>query len=565
MSEDARPKVLIVDDVPANLNILRDALEKEAYRIFAATSGPGALRIAVANRPELILLDVVMPEMDGYEVCRRLKADEATRDIPVIFITARDEKESLLRGFKAGGVDYVVKPFAEEEVLVRARTHLELSRLNRELLRKNRELSAEIERRQQAEAARRQADEQLALISEQEAQRWGIEGFVGRSQVVQEILEEVRQVQSASNTSVFICGESGTGKELIARALHFGSPRAKGPFVPVNCAAIPHELAESALFGHVRGAFTGATADHKGYFELADGGTLFLDEIGDMPLELQAKLLRVLEEGRLQPVGSGQERAVDARVVAATNADLAQAIAQGRFRQDLYFRLARFTIDVPPLRQRPEDIPLLAMHFLDLYADEMGIAAPAFSPEALARLRAYSFPGNVRELKNIIEYALIKSGGATILPDHLRLLDLPLAPSARVSRAQLGAAETQTAGDEDRILAYVQQHGAITNAECRQLLAVDRRRATYLLDKMNAAGLLGAPGNRALVQLWQSWMMALRLCARDARLESFCKSEGRLPSGSRPTFSCVLKTVRAYLTRVIFLTWVEPPACKRYR
>jgi DNA-binding NtrC family response regulator len=495
MNEDARPKVLVVDDVPANLNILRDALEKEAYRIFAATSGQGALRLAAANQPDLILLDVVMPEMDGYEVCRRLKADEATREIPVIFITARDDKESLLRGFKAGGVDYIVKPFAEEEVLARARTHLEISRLSRELVQKNRELSAEIERRQQAEAARSQADAQLALISAQEAQRWGIEGFVGRSQAVQEILEEVRRLHSASRTSVLICGESGTGKELIARALHFGSPRARNPFVAVNCAAIPHELAESALFGHVKGAFTGASADHKGYFELADGGTLFLDEIGDMPLGLQAKLLRVLEEGRLQPVGSGQEKAVDARVLAATNADLTQAIAQGRFRQDLYFRLARFTIQVPPLRERHEDIPLLAMHFLDLYADEMGVAAPAFSPEALARLRGYSFPGNVRELKNIIEYALIKSGGATLLPEHLRLLDLPLAPPASVSRPQTGPAEAQTAGDEDRILAYVQQHGAINNAECRQLLGVDRRRATYVLDKMHSAGLVERRGS----------------------------------------------------------------------
>ena len=206
-------------------------------------------------------------------------------------------------------------------------------------------------------------------------------------------------------------GESGTGKELVARALHFGSSRAKGPFIPVNCVAIPEELAESMLFGHVRGAFTGATMDRKGYFELAHGGTLFLDEIGDMPVTLQAKLLRVLEDGCVTPLGSSRERKVDVRVVAATNANFAAQIDAGAFRQDLYFRLAQYVVLVPPLRDRREDIPLLAHHFLRLFAGEMGMPTPAMDAESLRLLAAHPFPGNVRELKNVIERALIESGG----------------------------------------------------------------------------------------------------------------------------------------------------------
>jgi DNA-binding NtrC family response regulator len=497
----SRPKVLLVDDVPANIALLRDALEEKGYRIAVARSGRGALHAAASAAPDLILLDVMMPEMDGYETCRRLKADEGTRNIPVIFITARDEQESLLEGFQAGGVDYITKPFEKEEVLIRVQTHLEISRLSRELRQKNRqleraneELRQEMARRQEAEVARQRADERLELISRQEAERWGIEGFVGQSPSIRKILEEVRQLQGAAATGVLICGESGTGKELIARALHFGSPRAKNPFVPVNCAAIPRELAESYLFGHVKGAFTGAAADRKGCFELADGGTFFLDEIGDMPLELQAKLLRVLEEGRITPVGGVEERKVDVRVVAATNADLAGGLAQGRFRQDLYFRLARFTVRVPPLRERPEDLPLLAAHFLGMFAAEMGLPSPELDPSALALLQGYSFPGNVRELKNIMEYALLKCEGGPIGPEHLHLLELPGAGVSE-SGGPVSQAPVQ-ASEEELILKYVQQRGSIGNEECRQLLSVDRSRATYLLDKLCEAGRLSREGAR---------------------------------------------------------------------
>ena len=417
-------EILIVDDVPANLNVLRQSLEAKGYDIIIATNGQSALKIAARTQPSLILLDIMMPGMDGFETCRRLKSDKRLLDIPVIFITARDETESLIEGFRVGGVDYITKPFEEEEVLIRVQTHLKNHRLTQELIQKNRELEQEIAMRVQAEDARKTADEKLSLISQREAERWGIEGFVGQSQTIAKILEDIRRLQATGTTSVLITGESGTGKELIARAIHFGGPREKGPFIPVNCSAIPADLAEASFFGHVRGAFTGATTDRKGYFELANAGTLFLDEIGEMPLELQAKLLRVLEDGSFIPIGGTREKRVDVRILAATNADLQTKISEGGFRKDLYFRLVAFTVNVPPLRERRADIPLLVSHFLKMFATEMAIKSSVLSDEALSVLKAYAFPGNVRELKNIIERALLESGDGEIRPEHLHFTQL---------------------------------------------------------------------------------------------------------------------------------------------
>lgn len=484
-------EILIVDDTPANLHILSVALEEAGYHVLVATSGQAALRSAQSNAPQLILLDIVMPEMDGYSVCRQLKEDGRTRNIPVIFLSARDEKESLLEGFRAGGIDYISKPFETEEVLIRVRTHLEIYRLSQELQHKNNELEQSNAQLREEMTARQRADARLETISQQEAERWGIEGFVGESENVQQLVEEVQQLQNTPSTSVLIRGESGTGKELIARALHFGSARKSSPFVPVNSSAISSELAESQLFGHVKGSFTGATSDHKGFFEQADGGTLFLDEIGDMPADLQVKLLRVLEEGTIRPIGATQEKKVDVRTVAATHVDLAQQIGSGAFRRDLYFRLAHFTIEVPPLRQRPQDIPLLADHFLEILAAEMGRAAPPLSPQALALLQAYAFPGNVREFKNMIEHALLKSRGGPIGAEHLHFLDLSAhAPAAPAIPTII----PQQPNEEDALITYVQTHGQITNSQCRQLLQVDSRRATYLLDKLCTAGVLVREG-----------------------------------------------------------------------
>ena len=418
-------KILIVDDIPHNLNLLSQNLESQGYRVVAVPSGVVALQVVEQTQPDLILLDIVMPEMDGFETCRRLKANPATAHIPVIFITARDEMESLVEGFLVGGVDYITKPFSEQAVRVRVQNHLKIHRLTQQLTDQNQALQQEIARREQAEAARNQANAQLSVLSQREAEHWGIAGFIGKSKTIERILDDVRQLQAVGATSVLISGESGTGKELIARAIHFGGTRAGGPFIPLNCSAIPHELADSTLFGHLKGAFTGANSDRKGYFELASGGTLFLDEIGDLPLDLQAKLLRVLEDGFFTPVGGTQPKQADVRVVVATNVALQEKIAEGTFRDDLYYRLARFPVEVPPLRERKEDIPLLANHFLEMFAAEMKVEQPALTPEALMAMEAYHFPGNVRELKNIIEHALIKSRGQAIQPVHLNFIESP--------------------------------------------------------------------------------------------------------------------------------------------
>ena len=499
-------KILVVDDVAANRNLLCQTLEAAGYSISAAPSGEVALQVARADRPDLVLLDILLPGLDGFEVCRRLQADELTRRVPVVFITARDEASSVMEGFQVGGVDYVTKPFQTGEVLARVRTHLRLSRLTRILREKNDALSAanerlqtEINRRQEAEQAREASQEQLSVYASREARRWGIAGFVGRSPTLRRILDSVRRLQEHERTSVLITGESGTGKELIARAIHFGGGNAEGPFIPVNCPAIPGELAESMLFGHRRGAFSGAHSDHKGCFELADGGTLFLDEISDMPLALQSKLLRVLDDGLITPLGATQGRRVDVRVLAASNADFLALIAAGRFRQDLYFRLARFIVEVPPLRDRREDIPLLVEHFLDLFGAEMGLARPGISIEALAQLEAYSFPGNVRELKNILERALIESGGE-VRPVHLQLPGRSLSTRARPADGGASGSGSppmpSTAADEERILQYVAGHGSINNTECRQLLDASMHHCWYLLHKLNESGQLKRRNDR---------------------------------------------------------------------
>lgn len=427
-------RVLVVDDVAANVELLTRALEPAGYEILVAQNGQDALKIAERARPLLILMDVMMPGLDGVSCCRLLKQHAELAAIPVIFITALDERENVVRGFEAGGVDYVVKPFHPEEVLLRVEHQLNLHRLARSLEESNRQLTARLAELEQAnralaeerdklaraEHALHTADSQLSELSQREAQRWGVSGFIGKSATMAGILRSIHKLHQNAGISVLITGESGTGKELVARAIHHGSARAEKAFIPVNCVAIPSELAESMFFGHTKGAFTGANSEQKGFFELANGGTLFLDEIGDMPLRLQAKLLRVLEDGEVRPVGSQRAIKTDVRVVAATNVDLQQKISEGNFRADLFYRLARFQVELPPLRQRRPDILVLAQHFLALFAREMGVRTPDISPAAQQALQDYHFPGNVRELKNLIERALILSSGKVLQPEHLQ-------------------------------------------------------------------------------------------------------------------------------------------------
>ena len=472
-------RILIADDTSASLDLLSRALEPQGYEIIAVSSGKDAIQLAAKAKPDLVLLDVVMPGHDGFHVCRTLKAEDATKDTPIIFITSQNETANVLKGFRVGAVDYIIKPFQAEEVITRVATHLKISRLTRELQQRNAELEAEMSKRREAEHARDKATQRLSTLASREAQRWGLSGFIGESPHLRRILDDIERLQHFSKTSVLITGESGTGKELVARAVHHQSPRAEGPFIPVNCVAVPAELMESMFFGHTKGAFTGATSDRKGWFELADGGTLFLDEIGDMPAALQAKLLRVLEDGMVTPVGSTQPRHVDVRVVSATNADIASKIAAGEFRQDLYFRLARFTVETPPLRTRPDDLPLLAAHFLNLFATEMGMSAPTLTKEALAVLQGYAFPGNVRELKNVMERALILSAGKPIKREHLQLIGGSVTVAPTPTRTSASSSPEIPLNLEAAEQALIQRALEQTNgnvAEAARLLGVNRSR-----------------------------------------------------------------------------------------
>lgn len=427
--------ILVVDDQPLNLDVLTQTLEPAGYQVLAVPNGEIALQVAQRAQPDLILLDVVMPEYNGFDVCQMLKKNPLTRDIPVLFVSARHETSTLVKGFEAGGIDYIAKPFQSAEVLVRIDTHLKNRRLTAMLQEKNQllqkqatalqeaneKLQSEMLRRNQAEAKLDMVDQQRDALEAHEAAKWSMSKVVGESPTMNRILKEAEQLKSFGSTSVLISGESGTGKEMLARAIHSFSQTDKAPFIPVNCMALSPEAAESTFFGHVAGAFPGALTDRKGCFELADQGTLFLDEIADMPQAIQARLLRVLEDGVVHPIGSNEPRQVKCRIIATTNVDIQSRISAGTFRQDLYFRLARFTLSLPPLRERPEDIPLLASHFIQHFVNEMGVAEPVMDTDAMAQLCNYSFPGNVRELKNIIERALISSSGNSLSKEHLHL------------------------------------------------------------------------------------------------------------------------------------------------
>ena len=406
--------VLIVDDQPLNVDLLEQELEAAGYRTVAASGGEAALARAAESAPDLILLDVMMPGIDGYETCRRLKAGEATRQIPVIFLTALKESFEKVRAFELGAVDYVTKPFESEELLARVGTHIALRR--------------EIEAHHRSKATIRVLVEQMGGNSD---------ALIGDSPALARVREQIAQV-AATDSTVLIEGETGTGKELVARAIHAQSARRERALVTLNCAALPRELVESELFGHEKGAFTGAHQQRRGRFELADGGSLLLDEVGELPLEAQAKLLRVLQEREFERVGGSRELRVDVRVIAATNRDLRAEVAAGRFRADLYFRLNVFPIALPPLRERRDDIPRLLQHVVARIARRLGREVEGIAPGFIERARAHDWPGNVRELENVVERALIMSRGGVLDGDG----GLSAAPPAGATAAAAPLAQT---------------------------------------------------------------------------------------------------------------------------
>lgn len=387
-------QILVVDDDADTLDLLSEVLQEEGYSVVTATGAPEALEAGKQVHFDVILSDIRLgPELNGLDVLRAFKSLQS--DSEVILITAFGSMETAIEAVKAGAFDYLSKPFKIDEVLIRVRRALE----NRRLMRETRSLPP-----------------QPTIESP-------LSTLVGRSPTMLEVYKKIGMVAD-SRATVLITGESGTGKELVARAIHANGPRAQQRFLAVNCGAFTESLLESELFGHVKGSFTGASANKLGIFEDADGGTVFLDEVAEMSPALQVKLLRTLEEQEVRPVGSNQPVRIDVRMIAASNQNLADRVEEGKFREDLYYRLRVIEIDLPPLRQRSEDIPLLAEHFLQKLGAELGRMF-TLSPEALSAFVTYAWPGNVRELDNTLEsiVALNRTGMITLqeLPDKLRV------------------------------------------------------------------------------------------------------------------------------------------------
>ncbi len=384
-----KPSILLIDDDDSLRRIMEFSMTEAGYTVLAAASGEEGLRMFEEQAFDAVVTDITMPGMSGLDVLAKVRKRDP--GFPVIVITAYGTIESAVSAMKQGAFDYITKPFNRDELLLTLGKAFKMRRLEQE----NVELRAEVR------------------------DRYRFESIIGNSESIREVLDMAGRT-AASEASVLITGESGTGKELVARGIHYNSPRAKGPFVAVNCAAIPETLIESELFGHTKGAFTGAVRDKEGKFELADNGTLFLDEIGDLRIDLQAKILRALQEREVDRVGGSSPVAVDVRVVAATNKDVDRAVKEGGFREDLYYRLSVIRLHMPPLRERRDDIPLLVRHFLNKFS---GGAEVHIDDGALSALTSYGWPGNVRELENAVERAVVLRRGNMItraeLPEKL--------------------------------------------------------------------------------------------------------------------------------------------------
>ena len=383
-----KTRILIVEDEEKLRRVLALHLEGLGYEVTTTASAEEALRLA--GQANLVLTDLRLPGMNGLDLLEALQRQNAR--LPVIVMTAYSSVETAVEAMKKGAADFLPKPFSLDHLATVVRKALEVQQLR----------------------------EENAQLREELGRRYRIENVIGTGPKMQEVLAAVMRV-APTRTTVLLCGESGVGKDLIARVIHHHSPRAAQPFVKINCTTIPENLMESELFGYEKGAFTGASVSKPGKFELADRGTVFLDEIGDVPPAVQVKLLRVLQDREFERLGSNRTRQIDVRVIAATNADLRRALEEGNFREDLYYRLNVFPITIPPLRERREDIPLLAERFLHKFAAETGSRVEEISPEAMRKLVEYHWPGNVRELENVIERSLLYADGRVLLPEHIRL------------------------------------------------------------------------------------------------------------------------------------------------
>jgi len=463
------PRVLLVDDEPSVLAALKELVQGRGWEPVLARSGTEAL--GLVERADAVVTDFSMPEMDGMELLRSIR--ERDESLPVILLTAHGSERLAVRAIKAGAYEYVSKPFDVDEMLLALGRAIE----TRSLRLQNRHLTAE-----QAIGRR----------------------IVGESSAMRHVLEAAARL-APKDITVLVRGETGTGKELIASLLHAQSRRAAGPLVRFNCGAIPAELAEAELFGHTRGAFTGATQARAGFFAEANGGTLVLDEVGELPLAVQAKLLRALQEGEIQPVGSGRTEKVDVRIVACTNRDLAADTRAGRFREDLYYRLAVVDLVVPPLRERREDIPALADEFARRYAERFGIEEVHLTPAVIEQVRAADWPGNVRQLENVVARMVAMSGGGEIGPESLpkavpgeaatqRPIDDPAAEPPAPSDGSLGLRE-QIDALERSVIARTMTAVRGNQSEAARRLGISRNTLTERLRRYGIAAEFGTGGS----------------------------------------------------------------------
>jgi DNA-binding NtrC family response regulator len=455
--------ILIVEDEPKMLRLLELNLRDDGYTTRTASTAENGLKVLANDRVDLVLSDVKLPGMNGLEFLQAVKRANAA--IPVIMMTAYGTVESAVEAMKEGASDFVLKPFSIEEIKLIVRKELEVRRLHEE----NRQLREAL------------------------GQRYQFDNIVANSPGMQEVLATVEQV-APTNSTVLLGGESGVGKDMIARAIHQHSRRMNGPFIKINCTAIPENLLESELFGYEKGAFTGAVTAKPGKFELADKGTIFLDEIGDMPGSLQVKLLRVLQEREFERLGGTRTIKVDVRVVAATNQDLRAALEQGTFREDLYYRLNVVPISIPPLREHKEDIPYLVDHFIARFAESSGKAIEGITPEAMKVLVGFHWPGNVREVENIIERAVVMANGPRIDVGDIRL-DI-----ARPSGTRAGLDAPAVAADgsalpllpngltleqfEDKLIQEALQRAGGNKSQAARLLGLSRNALRYRLSKI---------------------------------------------------------------------------------
>jgi len=437
-------KILIVDDEDVLQDVLSSLLEGEGYDTRAARTGKEALACLESEEVDLVLLDLMLPDAKGLDLLRKIREEDPEQVIVVI--TAFSSVEGAIEAMRDGAFHYIPKPFKNDEVLLTVKKGLE----QRLLANENRALRAQLK------------------------QRFGFDNILGRSKPMEQVFELIR-LAAPAKSNILVLGESGTGKELVAKAIHHSSRRSKGPFITVNSGSMPPDLLESNLFGHVKGSFTGATSNKKGLFELAHKGSIFFDEIGNIPLDTQAKLLRVIQEKEFMLLGGVETLRADVRIIAATNAEIEDSVHQGDFREDLYYRLNVITINLPPLRERSEDIPLLVRHFLNLYAEENEKSVDEVSSQAMRLLLGYGWPGNVRELENVIERAVVLSQSGIVdvdlLPTSVRQPGSVSLPTATLPNGGISLKEAISGYERQLIIKALQTSGGVQK-RAAELLSV---------------------------------------------------------------------------------------------